>query len=84
MQYTINGERIGSVIDVENITLVLQGEHKVLNQEGWVTPVNLGEYSVRFSNGKLIFDEDKLEKELKRAIKSIFLTFIEKQSRREK
>ena len=64
---------------VEGITFVLYGEHSTLNEEGNVTPVNLGEYSVSTTNGEVqINNEDELLKSIKKALQAIACTYLQK------
>ncbi len=48
-------------------------EHPTLNEEGNVTPVNLGDYSVSTTNGEVQIDnEEELLKSIKKALRAIY------------
>ena len=84
MDYTFNGKFIRNKTKVEDITLVLQGNHISLNNPGFVTSVNLGEFEVSLEDGKLVYEIERFNEEVSSALRSILLTYLLKQSDKEK
>lgn len=82
---TFCGKEVKNGTKVEDITLVLYGEHSELNKDGTFTQVNLGFYSAYLDGNSVVIDnEEKLEIQIKRAVKQIFNTYLLKQSEKEK